>query len=946
MSNIKLNPNQQKAVDFQKGSLLVVAGAGTGKTSVITERIKNLIEHGSSPKEVLALTFTDKAAGEMLDRLGDVMPLGYEEPWLYTFHRFSDRILKQEGLEIGLDPSYKIISYPEQWLLLRKNIFKLDLNYFRPLGNPTKFISAILKFISRLQDENVSWEKFKEFADRFEGELEEKTRWKELAHIYEKYQQLKIEKSKMDFGDLIQWNIKLFKERPNILKKYQEQFKHVLVDEFQDTNFAQYELIKLLCPSTLEERSLVVVGDDSQSIYKFRGAAVSNILQFMEDYPDAEMVTLLDNYRSNQKILDAAYKLIQNNNPDTLESKLGISKELVSRVEQSKSVPQILHLETLEDEIEQVMIKITELLEQNTQYSYKDVAILARANSHLEPFVLALRKHNLPYQLVGNRGLYDRDEIRDVMALIKVLVNPLDNISLYRVLSMDSLKISRETTLNILTQAKIKRINMWEVIEDSNDENLISLKDTFAVFQEKMAKYQPHELIYEIVRDTNYLEQYVEIETVDNNLCIQNLNLFLEKVKQFEREYYEDTREIPTIVEFLDHIELMVESGDNPAQAEIEDIDTINLLTVHASKGLEFPIVFIVNTVSDRFPTKNRKDVIMLPDELISEELPTGDEHIQEERRLFYVAMTRAKDSLYMTNAKSYGGTRDKRPSGFLDETKIKVTNVEKPQRENTQGNLFGISSGYKEIQKDNIPIELGNVSYSKLNKYETCPLSYKYSYVLNIPTPPNGALNFGIAIHDTLYEYHLKKSFGKNLSWEELLEVYRNKWVPLGYMSKDHTNLRFESGEKLLRGYYEKHKDENIKHVGLEKWFNIRIGKDKFIGKIDRIDKLPSGNVELIDYKTGSSKDQKTIDKDEQLAFYTLGAQEALGLKVEKLSYYYLEEGIKLSTNRTPKQLETTKEKAEGTIEEIKKGNFEPKSGMHCLWCDYKDICPSAYKG
>jgi len=947
---MKLNKDQQKAVDFNEGSLLVVAGAGTGKTRVITERIKRLIEEGTKPNEIAALTFTDKASEEMLERLGDVMPLGYEEPWIYTFHRFSDRILRLEGLEIGIDPSYKIISYPEQWILLRKNIFKLKLEYFRPLGNPTKFISAILKFISRLQDEHISCEKFEEFAKTYKGEIEEKQRWEELAYVYKKYQDLKIAESKMDFGDLIQWNIRLFETRPNILKKYQEQFKHLLIDEFQDTNFAQYKLIKMMYPKNIKNNSLMVVGDDSQSIYKFRGAAVSNILQFMEDYPKSEMITLIENYRSTQKILDASYKLIQNNNPDTLESKLGISKELVAKgeaKEDKKVSPEILLLETNEDEVEQIMLKIMEILEHNPNYTYKDIAILARANSHLEPLVLALRKYQLPYQLVGNRGLYDRNEIRDIIAMLKILLNPLDNITMYRLLSIDSFNVSHETAVDILSKAKLRKINLWDVIKEHNNVEIQKLREKINMFQQKLTKKQPHELVYEMVKETGYLESYVQNETIENQMCIKNMNIFLEKIKRFEREHYEETREIPTIVDFLNYLELMMESGDNPAQAEIEDIDTINLMTVHASKGLEYEVVFLISTTSDRFPTKNRKDVIMLPEELISETLPTGDEHIQEERRLFYVAMTRAKKYLYITLAKNYGGKRDKKPSGYLEETKLQIKEIKTPQKESDQGNLFGVESGFRDLNKTTENIyELGNISYSKVSKYETCPLSYKYSYILNIPTPPNSSLNFGIAIHETLFEYHSKKALGRNMSLEELLQVYKNKWIPLGYMDQDHQELRFESGEKLLKDYYAKHSFENIKHLGLEKWFNIKIGKDKFIGKIDRIDKLPSGNVELVDYKTGSAKEQTDIDKDEQLAFYTMGAQEDLGLKVEKLSYYYLEDGVKLSTTRTQEQLEKIREKTQEIVGEMKKGKFEAKAGMHCMWCDYRDICPSAYKG
>ncbi len=945
---MQLNPQQKKAVEHQSGPILVVAGAGTGKTRVISERIKFLINKQEiGPKEILALTFTEKAAQEMSNRVADVMPLGYEEPWISTFHAFSDRLLQLEGLEIGLDPAYKILSGPDQWLLLRKNLFKFDLKYFRPMGNPTKFISAILKFISRLQDEYISPEEFSQFAEKVEADTEEKERWLELAHIYTKYQELKMANSKLDFGDLINWSIKLFEQRPHVLKKYQAQFKHVLLDEFQDTNYAQYLLVKRLCPTDMGERSLLVVGDDSQSIYKFRGAAVSNILEFMKDFPQAEMVTLTQNYRSTQQILDPAYSLIQNNNPDTLESKLGLSKKLTAEDKTKGEKPQALQTETIEDEVELVISKIYEVLAKEPTYTYKDIAILARANSHLDAFVMALRKHGLPYQLVGNRGLYDQDEIRDVLALLKVIVSPKDSISLYRVLNIDSFDIPQNVITGLLSQSKYQKKDIWDLIPSHKNEQLQNLYQLILKYQDKITKALPVQLVYELVHESGYLSIYLETETIENKLSIKNLDLFLNVVKKFEIEYRADFKELPTLVNLVDYIELLIEAGDNPAQAEIEDIDTINLLTVHSAKGLEFPVVFMVNLVSGRFPTRNRKDVIGLPDELIKETLPTGDEHIQEERRLFYVGMTRAEKYLFMTLSKNYGGVRERKPCGYIEETGTKITEVlpdDISTKKAGQKALFGVESGFKDLifaKQDFTPKFL---SYSQMDAYRICPLRYKYTYVLSVPAAPSHNLSFGITIHDTLRDFHDKKRFG-DVSLDELYKLYENNWQPLGFIDEEHRQHRFEDGRQLLKKYYERHKDEDKKPLELEKAFNLKINGIKFYGRIDRIDEL-DGGVEIIDYKTGNTKTQKEVDKDDQVAFYAIAAKEALGLEPKKLTYYFLESGERISTTRTDKQLEDKKKEAAEIVEEIKDGKFEATPGAHCNWCDYKELCPFAYKG
>lgn len=945
---MQLNPEQKKAVEHDFGPIMVVAGAGTGKTRVISERIRQLLSKDDvKPKEILALTFTEKAAQEMSERVDDVMPLGYEEPWISTFHAFADRLLHREGLEIGLNPSYTILSGPDQWLLLRKNLFQFELNYFRPLGNPAKFVAAIIKFISRLQDEYISPEDLEHFVQKFKGTKEETERWQELAHIYKEYQQLKIARSKLDFGDLISWTIKLFEQRPNVLKKYQTQFKHVLLDEFQDTNYAQYMLIKLLCPKDLAERSLLVVGDDSQSIYKFRGAAVSNILEFMKDYPSAEMVTLTRNYRSTQDVLDPAYKLIQNNNPDTLESKLGISKKLVSDTKDAGTKPEALHTDTVEDEVELVISKIYEVLAQEESYTYKDIAILARANNHLDAFVMALRKHGLPYQLVGNRGLYDQDEVRDVLALLKVIVDPKDSINLYRVLNIDSFSIPQKVITSLLSQSRYKKRDIWDLIPEHKDPQLQDMYQLILKYQDRITKSLPVQLVYELVHESGYLNIYLEEETIENMLSIKNLDLFLNVVKRFEVDHRSDHKELPTLVDLIDHIDLLLEAGDNPAQAEIEDIDTINLLTVHSAKGLEFPVVFLVNLISGRFPTRNRRDVIDLPDELIKEALPEGDEHIQEERRLFYVGMTRAKKYLYLMLSKNYGGVRERKPSGYIGETGITLKEVETQDiasRKISQKALFGVESGYKDPALATQDFTPKSLSYSKIDAYKICPLRYKYTFVLNVPAPPSHNLSFGITIHDTLRDFHGKKMF-QDVSLQDLYQMYENNWQPLGYMDEEHRQHRFEDGKELLKRYYERHKDEEKEPLEIEKSFNLKIGGIKFYGRIDRIDQLDSG-VEIIDYKTGSTKTQKQVDKDDQVAFYAIAAEEALGLKPKKLTYYYLESGERISTDRTKEQLASTKKQAEEMVDSIKQGKFEAKPGMHCNWCDYKEICPFAYKG
>lgn len=941
-----LNADQKKAVEHKKGPIIVVAGAGTGKTRVITERIRYLIQEKEVDSDlILALTFTEKAANEMLERIGDIMPLGYKEPWVSTFHSFADRILKKEGLEIGLDIGYQILTYPKQWLLVRKNLFDFDLDYYRPLGNPTKFISAMLRFISRLQDEGINEKDFEKFVESFKGDEEEKKRWQELSSFYKKYQELKIKNSYMDFGDLILWCLKLFKSRPNILKKYQKQFLHIMVDEFQDTNFAQYELVKLLFPLRETARSLMVVGDDSQSIYKFRGAAVSNILEFRDDYKVCEMITLIKNYRSLQSILDPAYSLIQNNNPDTLESKLDISKKLISEHKKSKIAPQVYEFGRLDEEVAFVVSKIEELLSEDPNISYKDIAILARANNHLDPFVLALRAKEIPYQLIGNKGLYDKDEVKNVLAFLRILASPMDGVSMYRVLSNPVFDIAPADISRILSDSKFKKIDFWECVKSSTSQKIQSLVRSIEDFQKELLKYAPSGFVFKLINDTGMLNVYTKEETAGNLLAIKNLNLFLDQVRNFESDYFRDHRTSPTILDFIEYLDLMIEAGDNPAQAEIEDIDTVNLSTVHSAKGLEYEAVFVVNLVSGRFPSRERGDLIEIPEELVKETLPIGDEHLQEERRLFYVAMTRAKKHLFLTYANNYGGKRDTTPSGFIAEVGIKITNKDiQAQPEETQ-TMFGVASEYRKQSDSGRPFYLDYVNYTQISAYQTCPLKYKYAHVIKIPTQPSHALTFGNSIHATLRDFHTEEKFNNNVSVDRLLELYKKNWDGTGYLDPKQRDQRYVSGEKFLKEYYKKEKGGGSKIIELEKPINLKLAGVKFTGRIDRIDRIEGNKVEIIDYKTGKIKEQKEVDKDLQTSLYAWGVRETLKYEPEILTLYFVEDVQKISSHKTLEEIKEQVAKTEEVVETMKSGDFTATPGMHCSWCDYRDICPFAQK-
>ena len=964
----KLNKEQLEAITHGKGPLLIVAGAGTGKTTVITERIKYLISKNfASPKEILALTFTDKAAREMEERVDVALPMGYSLMWIATFHSFCDRLLRQEVLNIGLDPKFKLMTQAETIQLLKKNLFKLELDYFRPMGNPTKFLDGLVGHFSRLKDEDISPDEYSRWVQaqgarrkpssraQVEGmqseQQEETKKYLELAKAYQDYEAIKTEEGLMDFGDLIGNTLRLFRKRKKILQEYQKQFKYILVDEFQDTNIAQYELLKLLAPPS-ERPNLTVVGDDSQSIYKFRGAAISNMLQFMKDYKGAKQVVLTNNYRSTQTILDHAYKLIKHNDPDTLEASLGISKDLKKQRNIAENPVEFLYADRVENEAEIVTKKILQLVKEEN-YRYSDFAILVRANNHADAFVRAFGRAGLPYQFLGPGMLFRQAEVKELIAYLKVLYNFEDSVAFFKVLSMDIFNLSGRDLAAIGNFAKKQHFSLFESCE-AIEKITVSGKTKEAI--EKLvgmihrhlgliSKETAGQILYFFLEDTGLLKSLTSFTTEKEERKAQNIAKFFDKLKTYEVEH-----EDASISAVCDWIDLSLELGESPLASDLDwtQINAINILTCHSAKGLEFPVVFLVNLVAQRFPTMERREQIPIPQTLIKEILPLGDYHLEEERRLFYVGMTRAMDRLFFAAASFYGeGKRERKISQFVPEALGEESIKKTPLKSIKEGNQLSFLDWNKPVeeQTNSVRAPVNYLSFSQIETFQTCPFQYRLRYLQRIPVPQAAAASFGETIHKTLRDFYEGVKEGKKLTKADLLKLFNTNWSSEGYSSKAHEEKAKKRGEKMLSLFF-KQLDSKIVPVDLEKPFIIKVShKLRLGGKIDRVDQ--KGKIlEIIDYKTGKVLDQKEVDKSLQMTAYALAVTDPgiYGKKPEEiiLSFYFLETGEKKSTKRTKEQLEKAKADFVKKAKEVEKSSFEAKSGPWCDFCEFKLLCDS----
>ncbi|RBR32610.1 ATP-dependent DNA helicase PcrA [Enterococcus cecorum] len=635
-----MNPRQSQAVTTTQGPLLLMAGAGSGKTRVLTHRVAYLIEECFvNPWNILAITFTNKAAREMKERIHQLLGDVAESVWISTFHSMCVRILRREVETIGYSRNFTILDSSEQLTLMKRIVKELNLDPKK--HEPRGILAAISNAKNAMQTAD-------DYASLAGADYFKQT----VAKCYARYQDVLRENQCMDFDDLIMNTIELFRQSPDTLRHYQNKFQYIHVDEYQDTNHAQYLLVNMLARGF---QNICVVGDADQSIYGWRGADMQNILDFEKDYPDAQVILLEQNYRSTKNILKAANQVIENN----VNRK---KKNLWTENETGKKI-QYYRGDNERHEAQFIVKEINDHIQRQGK-NYGDFAILYRTNAQSRVVEEMLLKSSIPYKMVGGQKFYERKEIRDILAYLAMIANPQDSISFARVVNVPKRGIGATSVEKFREFAQLHGMSMLEACERVALSNVSGkAAKELAKFGEMMdgfAKMQTYlsitELTEEILAKTGYLEALKNENTIEANARIDNLNEFLTVTQAFDQQFaqspeYENVEEDEKLSLFLNDLALV-----SDIDSLEEETSQVTLMTLHAAKGLEFPIVFLVGMEEGLFPLLRAND---------------DEADMEEERRLAYVGITRAEEELYITNAISrtiYGRTQFNRPSRFVDE--------------------------------------------------------------------------------------------------------------------------------------------------------------------------------------------------------------------------------------------------------------------------------------
>ncbi len=1019
-----LNPEQRRAVTHGEGPMLVVAGPGTGKTEVITRRIGWLIAtRRARPSEILALTFTDKAAAEMQVRVDQLVPYGFADTAISTFHAFGDRLIREFALEVGRSPDARVLSRAETVVFLRERLFELGLDAYLPLGDPTRFLAALATLFGRCRDEDVSPADYaahaaalaveaeavgaalvaapgaeSAVADDVSAKLDAARRQAELARAYVRYTALLAERGAIDFGDQVSLALQLLRESATIRTTVQSRYRYVLVDEFQDTNRVQSELVAVLAE---RHRNVTVVGDDDQSIYRFRGAAVRNILEFRDRHRGARTVVLGRNYRSTAPILDTAHRLIRFNDPDRLEARVGVSKHLRPERTPRGARPVLHHaFATGAEEADWIAAELRRRIDAGARP--RDHAVLVRANGDADPILRSLNLAGVAWRFSGTSGLYGRAEIRVLLAFLRAIADPASSTDVYALAASPIYALGGEDLSTIMGSVRRRHRSAWEVLEevDAQPEALrltgsgrsvvTRLVGDLRRFRDLGHRRPAGEVLYAFLRDSGWLATLAAGQSAAADEALANVARFFEIVRG-QSALLADDRAI-----FLArHLGTLIDAGDDPASADPDpDLDAVAVLTIHKAKGLEFPVVMLPGLVAGRFPASFRREPLAMPEALADVGVTEGDPHVQEERRLFYVAMTRARDELILTHAADYGGARARRVSPFVLEA------LDLPLSAGTAGAGAAMAGPLERlatmapvaampVAHDTGPIEGPLLlSHSSIDAYLTCPKRYHYSHVMHVPTAPHHSLVYGSALHHAVQEFHRAEGRGRVLSEVELFAAFESAWSNEGFISREHELARLEAGRASLRRFREAQLAPGaVVPAWVERDFAFSLGGDRIRGRFDRVDivpvdgdgsaaepdiaaafaeasRAPSGSradvvepslgllgrelVTITDYKSSDVRDpakaRQRARESLQLQIYAIAYEAMTGRLPDAVQLHFLDSGLVGRAPVDPARLDKARERIGTAAAGIRARNYTPRPAtMACTYCPFREICPSS---
>jgi ATP-dependent DNA helicase UvrD/PcrA len=969
---LKLNEAQQRAIAHAEGPLLVIAGAGTGKTRVITERIRHLLHSNAnlSGENILALTFTKKAAGEMKARVVKATGERGKAVTLATFHSFCETLLKD------VEPKRMALEQVDHWILLRRNMARLKLDKYRRLAEPGQFLSDFIQFFSRCQDELVSSSDYQRYADdlvqRLESKrfsldkdtynerLEQVAQEQEIARVYRASEELLREKNAVAINGLIPEAVEHLNKDAELRRKLQERYRHILVDEFQDTNIAQLELLHLL---SAEPRNIVVVGDNDQAIYRFRGASFGSFKLFLERFAGWKAgrdstryrVSLMENFRSTPNILRVATQVIAQN-----EVGADFPKKVLQPAKPEGERIRIAELPAAEEEARWVADELERL--HGAGRPWRDFAVLYRQHAHRNEIVEELSRRKIPF-VIWRLSILEHPLVRDVLAYLRLIARPYDDVACARVLSAPAWHLEAKDLVRLAERTTKKRgTALYDTLQapqselpfDAGQTSLAELVEFLS--NQRLALNQ--RTAREILSD---LLEWLEVPQRAGAQDRKYVNQLSQFVKDWEAK--SETRGLP---EFLEYLEYFEQADGTLSLEDDAPGDAVQLMTVHAAKGLEFRHVFVLRVNNKKFPASERPHVFEFPTALMKEDLPRGDFHIQEERRLFYVALTRAQERLTLTTLTE----KTNKVSTFIEDILmdaavkrrdvIQIAPNVRPADTEARGSspaasdswlfpasasppkIFSRIAAWAESFRPPTPEPL-QLSPSAVENYRKCPQQYLFGYRWSLKEGPRAALSFGSIMHNTIKRVVNELRRGNKLPFAEVQRIFETEWRSVGFEDEYQEAEYKKDGLEQLRVFHAATLAEPPAIRVQEKFFELPLENNVIVtGRMDQVNSLGRNDVEIVDYKTGRPRKDSDAKKDLQLSLYALAAKEIFEWNPVRLVFHYLQNNERQVTTRDAKQLGEAQKIVQETAADIRAGQFAANPGFNCRNCAYKPICPA----